>query len=108
LTCGGILLTLIAMPSLSALASARRNLADRIERFLRDQIAHPTPDLTGWQTDGVLAAIEALSAEEFEDGEYAMLKAEKADMFEPPDYVPAVRRDARRQLLDRLQRVVAA
>lgn len=90
----------------TAHSTARLNLAQRIERFLREQLAMPTPSMTGWQADQVFVAIELLDGEQFADGEHAMLKAEKALIFEPADYVPAVRHSAP-QLLERLQRVLA-
>jgi hypothetical protein len=81
-------------------------LAQRIDRFLRDQLAMPTPTMTGWQADQVFVAIELLDGEHFADGEQAMMKVEKVSIFEPADYVPACRHSAR-QLLDRLERVLA-
>ena len=65
-----------------------------------------TPTMTGWQADQVFVAIELLDGEHFADGEHALLKAEKASIFEPADYVPAVRHDAQ-VLLERLQRALA-
>jgi len=90
----------------AAHSTARLNLAQRIERFLREQLAMPTPSMTGWQADQVFVAIELLDGERFADGEHAMLKAEKALIFGPTEYVPAVRHSAP-QLLERLQRVLA-
>jgi len=90
----------------SAHSTARRNLVQRIDRFLQEQVAMSTPTMTGWQADQVFVAIEFLDGEHFADGEHAMLKVEKASIFEPADYVPAVRHDAR-SLLERLQRVLS-
>ena len=71
----------------SAHSTARRNLAQRIERFLREQVAMPTPTMKVWQADQVFVAIELLDGQHFADGEHALLKAEKALIFEPADYV---------------------
>lgn len=55
--------------------------------------ALPTPSLTGWQADAVLAAIEALDGERFADGDSAMMKVERPDLWTPPDDVPSGRVD---------------
>ena len=86
-----------------SILAARRNLAWRIERVLRGQIA--TPTMTGWQADQVFMAIEHLDGKQFADGERTMLMVEKAVIFEPADYVPAVQHDAR-TLLYRLLTVI--
>lgn len=89
------------MTNPSGHTTARRNLAQRIERFLR---AHA---LTDWQADQLLVAIECLEAGEFASGERIMMYVDKARIFEPIGYVPEAARDAR-QLLNRLQQVLAA
>lgn len=91
----------------NAHATGRRNLAQRIDRFLRAQEALPSPTLTGWQGDQVLAAIELLESEQFSDGEHIMLRAEKPLIFEPARYVAVDRKDVG-QLLKLLERVLAA
>jgi len=62
---------------------SRRNLAQRIERFLCEQEAMPTPTLTGWQADQVLAAIELLEAGRFAEAEHVITKAERPDLWTP-------------------------
>ena len=71
------------------LSTARRNVAWRIEQVLRTQHALPEPTLTNWQADMVMAAIEALDEERFADGENAMMKAERPDLWEPTEHIPA-------------------
>ncbi len=89
------------------LPTARRNLAWRIEQFLRIQEAKPAPNLTGWQADTVLAAIEALDEERFGDGERTMMKAERPDLWEPATHVPVCHKDVS-QLLAMLEKASAA
>lgn len=90
----------------TAHSTSRRNLAQRIERFLRDQEAMPTPTLTGWQADQVLAAIELLEADRFAEGEHVIMKAERPDLWDAPSYMPPHLQNVP-QLLDRLQQVLA-
>lgn len=90
---------------LTPISTARRNVAWRIEQFLRVQEQMPAPDLTGWQTDQVLAAIEAMETGQFADGERAMMKAEWPDLWEPAGYAPVDSMGAA-QLLERLTRVL--
>jgi hypothetical protein len=87
-------------------STARRNLAQRIDRFLRAQAAMPAPTMTGWQADQVFVAIELLGGEHFVDGEHAMMRSEFASVLEPAGYVATARHDVR-QLLERLQKVLA-
>lgn len=94
------------MTTPSAHATARRNLAQRIDRFLRAREALASSTLTDWQADQIFVAIELLDAEHFADGEHAMMKAEEVSIFEPVGYVPAVRHSVG-QLLERLNRVLA-
>jgi hypothetical protein len=84
--------------------TARRNLAQRIDRILREAIS--TSTLSGWQADQIFVAIELLNEGHFADGEHAVMKAEKASMFEPSNYAPAARQSSG-QLLERLGRVLA-
>ncbi len=71
--------------------TARRNIAWRIEQLLRAQEALPVPTLTSWQADMVTAAIEALDEERFADGESAMMKAERPDLWQTGEPAPATR-----------------
>jgi hypothetical protein len=86
--------------------TARRNLAQRIERFLREQEAMSTPTLTGWQADQVLAAIELLEADRFAEAEHVITKAERPELWDAPSYKPTHLQNLP-QLLDRLQQVLA-
>ena len=95
------------MQAFTPTSTARRNLAHRIENFLRASDGATMPDLSRWQSDKVLAAIEALDEERFAAGQRIMMHVEKALIFEPAAYTSADRRDAR-QLLDRLRQVLAA
>jgi hypothetical protein len=98
-------LPLLECPVPSDHSTARRTLARRIERFLREQGAMPTPTLTGWQADQVLAAIELLEADRFAEGEHVIMKAERPDLWDAPSYLPSHLQNVP-QLLDRLQQVV--
>ena len=89
----------------SAHSTARRNLAQRIERFLRARDALASSMLSDWQADQIFVAIKLLDAEHFADGEHAMMRADKASIFEPMEYVPVVRHSVG-QLLERLNRVL--
>lgn len=84
----------------SAHATARRNLAQRIERFLRAQIP------SDWQADQVMVAIEMLDAERFSDGERVMMYVEKPKVWAPVEYSSVERRDAR-ELLEQLHKMLA-
>ena len=86
----------------TATNTARRNLAGRIERFLRERAG--SADMTGWQADQVQAAIELLEFERFADGEDVMMHAEKAYLFEPKGYAAGERRDVA-VLRDRLAKI---
>lgn len=67
-------------------AVARLDLSLRIERLLDRQISAPA-ELTSFQTDRILYALRQLKDGHFADGEWAMLHAERSDLFEPNDYV---------------------
>ena len=69
-------------------AVARLDLSLRIERLLDSQISTPARELTCFQTDRILYALRQLKDGHFADGEWAMLHAERSDLFEPNDYVP--------------------
>jgi len=69
-------------------AVARRDLSLRIERLLDQRVSTPAPELTGFQSDRILYALRQLKDGHFADGEWAMLHAERSDLFEPNDYVP--------------------
>jgi len=91
------------MTTPSAHSTARRNLAQRIERFLREQEAMPTPTLTGWQVDQALAAIELLEADRFAVGEHVIMKAERPDLWDARNYLPSHLQNVP-QLLERSKR----
>jgi hypothetical protein len=86
--------------------TARRNLAQRIERLLRPQDGRPAPTLTDWQADQVLAAIEAAEEERFAVGERVMMKVERPDLWEPVGHL-AVYTKVAEQLLKRLAEFLA-
>lgn len=86
--------------------TARRNVAWRVEQFLRAQEGMPTPSLNGWQADMVLAAIETLETGQFADGENTMMKAERPDLWEPAEYMPVGGKDIG-QLLAALAKALA-
>lgn len=86
--------------------TARRNLAFRIEGLLRGKDRNEVPNLTAWQADLVLAAIEALDEGRFVEGEDIMMKAERPDLWERPGHAPGERKDVA-QLLEALKRAVA-
>jgi hypothetical protein len=58
----------------TAHSTARRNLAQRIDRFLREHV------LTDWQADQVFLAIKMLDADDFSVGERILAAAEKASI----------------------------
>ena len=81
----------------AAMATARRNLSQRIERLLKKADAAP------WQLDQMLRAIDAMEEERFADGERTMMKAERPDLWEPKDYLPSNRKDGG-HVIERLKR----
>ncbi len=88
------------MMTQKAMATARRNLAQRIERFWK--LHEGKGDVSVWQTDQALRAIELLRAGEYPDGETAMMHAEMPDAFEPQSYRSPERKDTA-VLLDHLK-----
>lgn len=91
------------MPTPDARATARRNLAYRIDRFLREQDGKPA--ITGWQADRLLVAMHMLEAGRCPEGEDVMRDAEKPH-FEPAGYVSVGRHEPGR-LMERLAVVLA-
>lgn len=67
----------------------------------------PVPTLTNWQAETVTEAITALEEERFADGQNAMMKAERPDLWEPAGYVPTERMNAD-QLLELMEKALAA
>lgn len=67
-------------------ATARRNLAQRIDRFLNETGAPAVLDPSGYQAAQVRTAIALLDEERFADGERAMMYAERANAFRPADF----------------------
>lgn len=65
----------------------------------------PVPTLTNWQADTVAAAIEALDEERFADGENAMMKAERPDLWQGGESSPATRVEVE-QLLGLLKKAL--
>lgn len=96
--------TAMTLPTEDALA--RRDLGLRIERLLDKQISAPARELTNFQTDRILSALRQLQDGHFADGEWAMLHAERSDLFEPNDYVPRGRLAPVGELVARLKSVL--
>lgn len=66
-----------------AVATARRNLAQRIGRTitnLEKEAREPTP----WEAHYAVIALQFLEAERYADGEWIMLHAERRDIFDTP------------------------
>ena len=88
---------------LTPIVTARRNLAQKISKLLREEGEN---GLTAWQLRQVRGAIEQLEEERFAEGERTMSEAERADLYEPAGYV-AKEPIERRHLVDQLAGVVA-
>lgn len=87
------------------LATARRNLAQRIERLLANlnkEAREPTP----WEAHYAVIAMEHLEFERYPDGEWIALHAEREDIFNtsvspkplPPDAKTATAAELRARL----------
>ena len=88
-------------------AVARRDLSLRIERLLDRQVSDPTRELSCFQSDRIIYALRQLQDGHFADGEWAMLHAERSDLFEPDDYVPRGRPATIGELAARLKSLLA-
>lgn len=69
--------------STTAAATARRNLAQRIERLIKAMETagrEPTP----WEAHYTMIALQFLEAERYPDGEWIALRAEREDIFNAP------------------------
>ncbi len=64
----------------SATAASRRNLVQRIERFL-GAVDWEARSLDTWETDLIRRAIAKLQASDFVTGEYVMIKVERRDLY---------------------------
>ena len=73
-----------------ALVTARRNLAQRIERFLVDP-DRATVESDAWEAEHVQKALACLEMDDHAAGEWAMLKVEKAEAFRPVNFSPTAR-----------------
>jgi hypothetical protein len=89
---------------LTPVVTARRNLAQRISKLLREEGEF---SLTAWHLRQVQGAIEQLEEQRFAEGEHTMSEAERADLYEPDGYV-AKEPIERQRLVDQLAAVVAA
>ena len=67
----------------TAIATARRNLAQRMERFLGSVESEARP-LTQWETDLLCQALAHLENSYFRVGEDVMLYVERADLYWSP------------------------
>jgi len=85
------------------IVTARRNLFQRISKFLQGGEVNPTI----WQLRQVQGAIEQLEDERFAQGERTMSEAERPDLYEPGGFVATGPID-RQHLVDQLAAVVAA
>lgn len=66
-----------------AVATARRNLAQRIGRLItamEKEAREPTP----WEAHYTVIALQLLEADRYPDGEWTMLHAERPDIFDTP------------------------
>jgi hypothetical protein len=70
--------------TLKAMATARRNLAQRIGRFL-DGLDREKRAPTVWECSCLDDALLLLESESYPAGEAAMMRAEKSDVFGTPD-----------------------
>lgn len=73
--------------TVKAVATARRNLAQRIQRFL-DALDREKRGLTAWEADQLATALRYLGSGAYREGEEAMLRTERAEAFEPAGYQP--------------------
>ena len=86
------------------IVTARRNLAQRVSKLLRED---GDVGLTSWQLRQVQGAIEQLEEERFAEGERRMSEAERRDLYEPDGYV-AKEPIERQRLVDHLAAALAA
>lgn len=63
--------------------TAKRNLAQRIARFLKSEAA---AKMTAWQADQAVLAMTCLIQHRFPEGERAMMNAELGKTTEPAGY----------------------
>ena len=66
--------------TVQAMATARRNVAERIARFL-DDVERDGRELSHWEGDHVRYALAALERRYYPAGEDAMMRAERPDLF---------------------------
>ena len=72
---------LCSPPVNTPIATAHRNLYQRIGNML-DTLFNPTP----WQIDMIDSALDDLASGRYLDGEFAMSRAERPDVYEPAGY----------------------
>lgn len=87
-------------------ATARLDLGLRIEGLLDKRSSSPVRELTSFQSDRVLLALRQLKDGYFADGQWAMLQAERADLFEPNGYASRGKPATVEELAERLKRVL--
>lgn len=75
--------------TLKAAATAKRNLAQRIERFLETAEQEKIP-LGPWETDMLCKALVCLEKGSYRIGEEAMLHIERGDVYRKPEAVAAL------------------
>ncbi len=71
------------IPTPTAVATARRNLAQRIGRVIKPMETEgrePTP----WEAHFTVITLQLLEAERYPDGEWTALRAEREDIFNAP------------------------
>jgi hypothetical protein len=73
----------------SASAAARRDLVQRIERFL-DTVDKEARTLDAWETDLIGRVVTELEAGNFRMGDDVMLQVERPDLYRSPKAVAAV------------------
>ena len=69
--------------STTAVATARRNLAQRIGRLIKAMETEPR-EPTSWEAHYTVIALQLLEAERYADGEWIVLHAERPDIFDTP------------------------
>lgn len=69
--------------STTAVATARRNLAQRIGRLVSTMEKEPR-EPTPWEAHYTVIALQLLEAERYSDGEWVALQAEREDVFNAP------------------------
>ncbi len=84
------------------LATARRNLAQRVARLL-SRIEREDREATAWEAHYTSIALDQLELDHTGDGEWTMLHAEREDAFNPPASPKPLPGDARKATVTELR-----